>query len=224
MAWSVDDIYSCVKSITQKNQSGSISPTDLFYAWNVEQHTYFQDLVGRWQARAGGKQGANTGLIANDEILSELAQFISTASLTIASGSANKPSDYIKRLSLRINDTEVCIIRPDQIAAVKDDVIDPPSVANDSYFATEYATAFKFLPTTVTAATLDYLAACTDIVWGYTLDGDGRPVYASGSSVQPKWTTPIIIEITKRALVNLGVKFKDADFTNYGRNAQITGD
>ncbi len=71
---------------------------------------------------------------------------------------------------------------------------------------------------------MDYVATPTDIVWGFVNDEQGREIYDSSTSVQPKWKQSTIITITKRALVNFGVAFKDVDFTNFGRIAQQVGD
>ena len=98
MSWSVDYIYNLYKRLARKNQAGGISANDFFYYWNTEQNMYHQDIVGRWQARANGKQGANTGLIENETILSELAPFTIASDLTITSGNADKPSDFIFRV------------------------------------------------------------------------------------------------------------------------------
>lgn len=229
MSWSVDYIYNLYKRLAKKNQAGGISANDFFYYWNTEQNMYHQDIVGRWQARANGKQGANTGLIENETILSELAPFTIASDLTITSGNADKPSDFIFRVGLRINGYDAFKINHNQIATVNHSVIDPPSVTNNTFYFIEYEDYYYFLPHTlptvaITTAQLDYIAACNDVKWGFTYDSSGRQVYNSGTSVQPKWNTPTIITITKRALTNLGVAFKDNDFLNFGRTAQATGD
>lgn len=224
MSWSVDNIYQLYLKLAKKNQSGGISATELFYFWNTEQNMYHQDIVGRWQARANGKQGANTGLIQNETILTELAPFTIPATLTISGGNADKPSDFIFRLGCRINGYLVQFLNHDQVPSANHSVIDPPNVTDNAYYGLEYEDYYSFLPNTVTTATLDYVAACNDVKWGFTYDADDRQVYNPGTSVQPKWSTPTIITITKRALANLGVSFKDQDFLNFGRTAQATGD
>lgn len=223
MKWTVDDIYNLIKRLTRKNQAGGISASDLFFHWNAEESMYHQDVVGRWQNRNNGKSGNNTGLILNETILSDLAPFTISTTLTITTGNADKPEDFIYRLGLRIGDYRVDMINPGQIPAVKESVIDPPSVTNNKYYAIQYENYYSFLPNTVTSATLDYVAAPTGIKWGFTFDADDRQVYNAGTSIQPKWDNNTIVEITKRTLTNLGVSFKDADFTNYGRAAQATG-
>lgn len=225
MKLNVNDIFLLVQKLTRKNQSGSISSQDFFYMWNAEQNMYFNDLIGRWQARGNGKSGANTGLMLNETSITELSPFIIPVNLTISSGAADKPTDYEYFIALRVAQIYKCqLIRPDQIPAVSTSVIDPPSIPNNKYYAIEYEDYYSFLPNTMTAAQLDYIASPENINWGFTFDIDGRQVYNPGSSVQPKWSNSTIITITKRSLTNWGVSWHDKDFENFGRVAQQTGD
>lgn len=229
MSWSINDIYNLTLFLTRKNQSGSISAKDLFYEWNTEQNAYHSDLVGKWQARNNGKSGANTGLIMDETVLTKLAPFTIPGQITIASGKATKPSDFIYGLARRISvsgaEYLVNKINHGQIYYVNNDTIDPPSVADGKYYIVEYENYYSILPSSATGTlNLDYIAACEDVKWGYTYDSEGRQVYNPGTSVQPKWDTPTIIEITKRALTSLGVSFKDNDIQQFGKSNTITGD
>lgn len=221
--WDTGDIMKLVQKLTRKNQSANISAGDLFYNWNAEQMMYFQDVVGRWQAKSNGKSGVNTGLILNETSLGDLSAFTIPYSLEIADGKVDKPDDFEFRISLRVNGKKVWFIRPDQIASVNDSVIDPPSVADNMYYAVEYEDYYYFLPTTVTDAELDYIASPTDIVWAFDYDDEERQVYNEENSVNPKWQQSTIIEITKRVLNNFGISWKDADIANAGKSAQVTG-
>jgi len=300
MAYSTNDIFNFLKFLTRHNITGGITSGNFFYAWNGEQSAYHTDLLGRWQRMNNGKEGANTGLIENEVIMTQLAPFINPATLTITAGVAPKPTDFAYELALRINDEKVWHINHNQIYYVKQSVIDPPSIQNDSYYVVEYGNNFSFLPTTVTTAQLDYIKKPQDIVWAYTFDSDGRQVYnesgitgldvifggvgytsptiafsapaaggvqATGTltvvggvitavvmtnvgngykgltptftitgasttpanfgspivSVQPQWLDAQIKEITKRTLTSFGVSFKDADFENFGKSTQNTG-
>ena len=224
MAWNVDQIYSCLKYLIHKNQAGGISAPNFFYAWNLEQYAYHEDLVGKWEGRSSGKSGVNTGLIQDEVVMTKLLPFTIPITIPISAGMGTKPSDIIYTLALRINDVKVFQVDHDQIWAVKDDVIDPPSIADDSYYYTEYLDYYSFLPNTVTSFDLDYVASCTDISWGFILDGNGRQVYDPGTSVQPKWNQNTIVDITKRCLTSLGVHFKDQDFVEFGKSNTVTGD
>jgi hypothetical protein len=224
MAWNVDQIYSFAKFLIRKNQAGGLKRNDLFYSWNAEQKSYQSDLLGKWQSRSNGKTGLNTGLIEDETIMQKLAPFIKLYILNIASGTVTKPSDFAYRLAMRINNFDVFKINHNQIASVSNSVIDPPSVSTNTYYFVEYQLKYSYLPNTVSIALLDYVSVPVDIVWGFGYDTDGSEIYNSGTSTQPQWDDLSIIEITKRSLKNLGVSFKDADFSNFGNSNIVTGD
>ena len=229
MAISVDDIYKFLNDLILKNQAGGIGNEKFERFWNAEQNAYQDDLLGRFQARNNGKTGANTGLIENETIMQKLAPFTIPASLTITSGNATKPDDFIYRLGLRINGVDCLKINHSQIANVNSSVIDAPSITNNKYYFVEYEDFYYILPHTlptggITTADLDYIAEPLDIKWGFTFDADGRQIYNSGTSVQPKWADNDCREITKRVLKSIGVSFKDKDFENFGQTTITTGD
>lgn len=223
MAWNVDQIYGYLRFLVRKNQSGSISATEFFYAWNSEQNDLFQDLKGRFNARNNGKEGINTGLIENERIEIKLSPFIKTATIAVAAGLANRPTDFSYLLAFRVNDSDVFHINKNQIASVLDNVIDPPSISNNCHYYTPYQLQYRLYPSSVTSVDMDYLGSPVDVSWGFTLDGGGRQVYNSGTSVQPLWMQDEIIEITQRTLKKFGVSYKDGDFAQYGSSVINTG-
>lgn len=224
MRWNVNMILELLKDLMSANQSGKITAGKFFNMWNSEQAMFFQDIVGRWQARGNGKSGRNTGLMLNEISLSELAWFTINHDLSVSGGFADKPEDFEYFIDLRVGAIyKVQLIRPDQRPAVAQSVIDPPNVLANKVYAMEFEDYYEFLPNSITAAQLDYIASPTGIKWGFSFDSEGRQIYNPGSSIQPKWSNVTIIEITKRTLTNFGVSWKDADFTNAGRIAQTTG-
>ncbi len=224
MPWSVDNIYSYSRFLTNKNQAGGISSTDLFNAWNGEQAMLHQDVVGRWQKQSNTKTGIMSGLIEDEVTISMLAPFIVPATIAVAGGLGFKPLDYIYGVALRINGAKIFSVTHDTIYAVNDDVIDPPSIPDNRFYYTEYLTYFSFLPSAVTTFDLDYVAETNDIVWGFTLDGNNRQVYNPATSVQPKWNKNTVIEITRRTLKSFGLHFDSREFENFGQSNIQTGD
>jgi len=227
--WDVNKIYNNLKFLLRVNQSGGISATDFFNAWNIEQNAYHSDLLGKWQLRSNGKSGANTGLIMNETIMTDLAPFVIEGSVTIASGVATKPDDFIYGLARRIEVSSVeylvTKINHGQIWYVNNDVIDPPSVTNGTYYIVEYEDYYNILPTAATGdLLLDYVAHPTEVKWGFTYDTQNRKIYNAGLSVQPKWSIPTTILITKRTLSSFGVSYKDKDFEKFGSKNIVTGD
>lgn len=224
MAWSTDQIYQFLLKLIRKNQSGSVSATEFFFFWNAEQTAMHADLVGKWQIAASGRLGVGSqGFVENELITTRMAPFTKATTLPIAGGQATKPAGFSYTLALRINGKKVFKVNHDQIWAVNQDVIDPPSIPDDSYYYTEYEGYYSFLPNTVTSVDLDYIVSPTDVVWGFTIVG-GRQVYNSGTSVQPQWGQSSIIEITKRTLKQIGVSYKDGDFAQYGESVIKSGD
>jgi hypothetical protein len=229
MSLSVDYCYQFALKLIKKNQAGGLASKDFEYQWNDAQGSYQDDLLGRFQARSNGKTGINTGLIEDETILQKLAPFTKPVNLTIASGNADKPIDFVYRLALRVNGVDAYKINPGQIANVNASAIDTPSTTTDTYYFVEYEDYYYFLPRTlptvsITTAQLDYIKTPENVIWGYTFDANGRQVYNPGTSVQPSWDNNSCREITKRMLTNLGVAFKDNDFANFGKSVQMTGE
>jgi len=232
MALSVDYLYNYYLKLIRKNQSGSINGTEFAFYFNDQSDAYMSDLLGRFQNRNNGKTGNNTGLIENETILTKLTPFTRSATLTISSGKVAKPDGFVYRLVLTINGKLVQLINHDQVPAVNNSVIDPPSVTTNTYYVTEFTEDlnnepikyYSFLPNTVTSATLKYIKTPNRVVWGYTTLPSGKQVYNSGQSVQPEWDDISCMEIVNRMLKNTGVSLKDKDFQNAGATTIATGE
>ena len=224
MALSVDYLYQFCLKLIRKNQSGTLTATEFQFHWNDHQSAYFDDLAGRFQAQNPTKEGINTGLIQNKTILQKLSPFTKKTSLTIASGTSDKPEDFIFEFSIRINGYDVIHINQDQIASVNNSTIDPPSVTDNKYYVSEYEDYYSFLPTSVTSATLDYLFKPPNVVWAFNYDSSNRQIYNEGLSTQPLWDDHSCREITKRMLKNLGVSYKDNDFMMFGESVIQKGE
>lgn len=224
MALSVDYLYSWTLKLIRKNQSGGLASTEFCSHWNDAQGSYQDDLMGRFQAKNTGKEGANTGLIENETIMTKLTPFIKPVAIIIAAGQNTKPADFVYTLALRINGHKVFKVNQDAIWAMINDVIDPPSISDDSYYYAEYLNYYKFFPIAVTAGELDYISTPIDIFWAYTLDGNGRQVYNSALSINPQWDQNSSREITKRMLDTLGVSYSDEDLSSFGSKVQQIGE
>lgn len=227
MSYTVNQIYEYTDFLTNKYQSGSITPSDLFYAWNSEQKAYMSDLIGNWHNRNNTKTGMNTGMVEDRRIRTILSPFTITDGIDIINSEINKPDDFLYLLALRYGLSRDIIfeINQDQISNVVNSVIDTPSTATGTFYYYQAQNKFYVLPTGITGQVeIDYIAMPRDIVWGYTYDTDGRQMYDSNTSVQPLWDDTTIVEITKRTLASLGVRFNSQDFENFGKTTIATGD
>lgn len=225
MALTSDYVYKFMLLLARKNQSGSISAGDFGNFWNAAQNAFFADLMGRFNKSSNSKLRGQTGLIENETIMTKLAPLIRTTSLAPSAGVVTKPSDFVYALALRINGFKVFQVDHDQVWAINDDVIDPPSIAEDSYYYTEYQGGYSLLPATVTSnMDLDYICYPPLVSWIFTNDSSGRQVYDPINSVGPVWNNVDASEITQRALKLLGVSFKSEDMTRFGESTIETGD
>lgn len=219
----VDKVYSILRFIVRKNQLGSLSPDDFQYAFNTAQRNYYDFLVGRVEQYQYGRPAPRVGLSMTDNVVSRLMPFEKSATPTLTSGLVTKPSDFNKLLAMYTpGNYRVYRIEEDRFAERFQDSIDPIDEANAFYV--EQATNWRVYPTTLTNVTLKYLASPTDVVWAYTLDGSGRPVYTSTGSVQPLWYDNDIDEIVARAAKIIGVSLKEPTLTQFGQGVINTGE
>lgn len=203
--------------------AGGLASGEFCLHFNDSQSSYMDDLLGRFQAKNTGKEGANTGLIENETIMTKLTPFVKLLPIAIVAGQFTKPADFIYTLALRINNTKVFQANHDAIWAMMDDVIDPPSIPNNSYYYCEYQNFYKFFPSAVTAGELDYVGTPPDITWLFTLDVNGRQVY-NPASQSPLWDNNSCKEIVKRMLKTLGVSYSDEDLLGFGDSVQNKGE
>ena len=220
--WTVDQIYAFLRFLLRKNQAGAISSGNFFYAWNSESSAYFKDLLGRFQARANGKLGINTGLVENETIETQLSPFIKTVNLAVAAGFATRPTDFAYKTGMRFNDKPVFHVNKNRISSVLNSAIDAPSLTTQKYYHAPYGSTYKVYPSGISSIDLDYISHPIDVVWGFTTVSL-RQVYNAGTSVQPQWLQTEIVEITKRSLKSFGVSFHDNDFAQFGNSVINTG-
>lgn len=227
MAWNTDQILNCYLYLIRKNQADSVSPQDFFFNWNLESRAYYADLRGRFNRNNNSKTGIDTGLAENQVIITTLSPLMHNITIPVVSGQAAKPANFSYLMAMRDTNTQdrTYSFNKDQKFSIVGSVIDPPSVADSSFYYTEYGTYFEVLPANTVSVDLDYLSSPVDIVWGYTIDPTtNRFVYDTESSVQSEWSQTSIDEITKRSLKSTGVSFQNEDYAQYGESIITKGD
>lgn len=91
--------------------------------------------------------------------------------------------------------------------------IDP--IATNPIYLIE-SDGFRFFPNNLGQAMLSYVKTPPDIVWGYTPDANGLPVYNPATSTDPVWYDIDCYEIVARALKLFGVNLELPVVMNYG--------
>ena len=220
----VDQCYSILRFIVRKNQLGSLSPSDFQYAFNTAQRNYYDLLVGRIEQYRYDKPNPRIGLSMTDNVVSRLMPFQRSTSSSLIGGLFSKPSDFNKLLAMyTANNYRVYRVEENRFAERIQDSIDPVNEANAFYV--EESADFRVYPSTyVGVITIKYLFSPADVIWNYTTDGSGRPVYTSSGSVDPKWKDNDIDEILARAAKIIGVSLKEPILTQFGEQVIAKGE
>ncbi len=220
----VDQCYSILRFIVRKNQLGSLSPSDFQYAFNTAQRNYYDLLVGRIEQYRYDKPTPRIGLSMTDNVVSRLMPFQKSTSSSLIGGLFSKPNDFNKLLAMyTAGNYRVYRVEENTFAERIQDSIDPINEANAFYV--EEAADFRVYPSSyVGIITLKYLFSPTDVVWNYTTDGSGRPVYSLSGSTQPLWKDNDIDEILARAAKIVGVSLKEPILTQFGEQVIAKGE
>ena len=219
----VDDVYRIMRFIARKNQLESLSPTEFQDSFNTAQRNYYDFLVGRIEQYRYDKPIPRVGLAMTDNISSRLIPFQVNVQLSITSGQAVKPNGLNKLVSMSTpNDYRVYRVEQDRLQERIKDSIDP--INEENAFYTEYREGWNIYPSSLAYVNIVYLEVPENVVWGYTLDGSGRPVYNPSTSTNPAWLDNDIDEIIGRALRILGVSIKESALVNFGQQVITQGE
>lgn len=215
-----------------KNKSqGYFSPADFGIVINLAQKEYQAFLLGNLPQYTPGRPTANTELGQNLPVRQRLTPSIYQYHLGIdPTGFSPYPGDYIQADAMWsiyglnsvsiYNYNRIRFVQQHNLISHLKSVINP--VATNPIYLIEDR-GFRFFPTTQGQATLSYVRHVPDIVWGYTLDSNGRPVYSQVNSVNPIWDDAAMAEIIARALLLAGVNLQASVVMQYANDIKKTG-
>jgi len=221
---SIDDIYEIMKYAIRKNQNGNLNPSSFDLVINQAQISYMDYLLGEFQKYTPGRPFAAVEFGQNQDIRQRLSPFISApVTLTIdAGGIASYPTGYLNSdaMTYGIYRQRVKYIQQDRLFSHLNSYVDPIAL-NPVYLI--YKDGFQFYPINLGSAYLSYIKQPDTLVWGYTLDGNNRPVYNPGTSVQPQWQDLDVLEIIVRALALVGVNLQLNTVQQYSQMIKTGG-
>lgn len=217
----INQIYSIVKFISNKNQSGYIPPDDFNNAIKLAQNQYAEELVSAIQGWDSAKKQRIPMGNAQPNI-QKLAPFIVTDNPTVpGTGQYPKPADMMNMLAIRTasNTKRVWRVEHDRVAAHLSSTIDPPSA---SPIYTEHAAYYQFYPVDIGPVKVEYMRFPPEAKWAYTLVSD-RPVYDVANSVDPLWDDTEITEIISRVLFMFGISIQAPQLVQYYGSVKTEG-
>jgi hypothetical protein len=224
MAYTVDDVYQIVTYAVGKNlQQGYVSPADFNLIINQAQKSYVSYLLGSFQQYQPGRPTARVEFGQNSVVRQRLSPIIYQTNLGIdPTGFSPYPADYLQVDAMwslygyqRIRE-----VQQNFLYSTYNSVIDP--IANWPIYIIENV-GFRFFPVTLGSAKMSYVQQPPDMVWAYTLNVNGVPVYNPATSVQPVWDDATILEIIVRALRLVGVNLQYNDVSAYANQIQVQG-
>ena len=219
----VDEVFRLINFASNKNQNGSITAENFNLIMKTGQSSYVSFMLGSFQTYQPGRPISKVELGQNSIVRQRLSPVIVRATLTVnGSGMANYPADYIQSDAMWTSSGYKKIRWSDQDRwdSMYNSVIDPVAL-NPIYMLREGG--FEFAPASIGSALLSYVKVPPAIVWGFTLDGNGRRVYDPTTSVNPVWSDVAILEIVTRALSLVGINLQVGALIQYAAEIKNNG-
>lgn len=221
----VNQVYSIIKYITAKNlQQGYVSPADFNLVINQAQRSYVDYLKGEYQKYQPTRPLSVVEFSQNQMIRQSMAPLIYNAILTPNSttGIAAFPYsfEFTDAMFGTIGYYNIRFVQQDRLAATLNSRIDP--IPSNAVYLIRYE-GFQFFPATIGSAMISYVRKPPDIVWAYTEDGNGIPVYDIANSSQPVWGDTDMYQIIVRALAMVGVNLQMPMVVQYANDIKNSG-
>lgn len=219
----VNETYELMQYIIAKNQQGYLSPDEFILTINQAQRSYQSYLLGSLQTYIPGRPVAKVELGQNSVVRQRLSPSIYNYNLSVdGTGFSPYPGDYLQADAMWsiYGNNRIRYVQQDALYSFYNSVIDPVTT-NPIYLIEDVG--FRFYPVTTATAKLSYVRNAPDMVWGYTDDANGNPVYNPLSSTQPIWDDASMLEIIARALRMVGVNLQSAVVSQYAEEIKNQG-
>lgn len=196
---------------------------------NYAQLGFLDYLLGQFVSYQYGRPLSRVQFGMNEIVrqrITPLIDAVTTINID-ATGFAAYPTDYQQADALNLTSLDRVRFVPQhkKYSYIKSR-IDP--VATNPIFLIE-SQGFRFYPNTnfngVSLGTiqLSYVKTPPDIVWGNSPDGQGRPIYNQGTSINPVWYDTDMDELIVRALEMIGVNLQAPEISQYAQMIKNEG-
>lgn len=219
----VNTIYNLIQYICSKNiQQGFVSPKDFNTIINQAQTSYLNYLLGDFQKYQPNHPQSTVEIGVNGIVRQRLMPLIKESTLTInGSGTSPYPNSY-EQVDAMYTTTysKIRYVQQNYLPSYLNSTIDP--VATNPIYLMKQS-VLQFYPHSLGSAIISYVSTPPTIVWAYTLDGNGRPVYDPTNSVSPVWFDVDILDIVSRALQLVGVSLQSGQISNFANQIKAGG-
>lgn len=227
MAYTVDTVYRIwLYAIDKNKQQGYGSPQDFNDTINIAQKSYSSYLLGNFQTYIPGRPISKVELGQNSVVRTRLAPTIYGYNLQIdANGFSPYPGDYLQTDAMWsiYGYKRVRLAEQHKFSSIYNSKIDP--IATNPIYQMQDI-GFQFFPTNplgFNQARMSYVRNPPDMIWGYTDDANGLPVYSAARSTQPIWDDASLLEIIVRALALVGMNLQLGVVSQYAEQIKQGG-
>ena len=219
----VNQLYILAQDILNKNQNGYLPPDTFNLLINQGQISFLDYLLGEFQQYQYQKAQPRVQFSQNQTVRQRLSPLIYGYLLHVdGTGFSPYPGDYQQDDAMwtYYGFQKIKYVEQNQLRSYYNSRIDPYQT-NPFYLIEDIG--FRFYPQSIGFAQLNYVRTPPQIVWGYTLDGNGRPVYNPATSVQPIWYETDLLEILARLLRMVGVSLQINEVSQYAEEIKNKG-
>lgn len=226
----VNFFYQIVQNIVNKNQNGYIPPAQFNLFANQAQTSFLDYLLGDFQSYQYGRPLSKVQWGMNEITRQRLTPLIGPV-VTLTpdnTGFVAYPSDFQQVDAMyQTNKDRIRYVPQHKLYSYLQSQIDP--IATNPIFTIESG-GFRFYPNTTDtqvaspAALLSYVKTPPTIVWAYTTDSNGRPVYSPGTSVDPVFYDTDNMELISRVLQFVGINLQAQEIEQYATMIKNQGD
>jgi hypothetical protein len=207
-----------------KAQQGTLTPAQYNLSINTGQNMWLDYLRGEYQKYQPGRPVSVVEFSQNEMIRTSLSPLIYGALLTPnpITGIAPYPSDFEFTDAMwgQYGFYKIKFVQQGRLASNYNSVIDP--IQSNPIYLIKHE-GFQFYPETIGTTSLSYVRTPPGIVWAYTEDANGRPIYDPLNSVSPVWANTDMMQVIVRALQFIGLNLDLPLVLQYANEIKNTG-
>jgi len=219
----IDEFYSIVKVILNKNQQGYLSPEKFNLLANAAQDEWVAYLSGEFQQYQNGRSQPRISYSQNSTIRNRLTPVIYGYTLNIDStGFAPYMGDYLQvdTMWTIYGSNRVRQVDQPRLYSFINSRIDP--IATNPIYLLEDR-GFRFYPNSLVQAKVEYVRNPPRVEWAYNLDSDARPIYDAVNSIDFVFYDTDLFEIMARLLRVMGVSLQANEVSQYASEIKMQG-
>lgn len=220
----IDEAHKIIDFAISKNQNGSVTASEKDRVINLGQKSYMSYLLGSFQTYQPGRPISKVELGQNMTVRQRLTPVITETTLTVdgTTGVSSYPGDYLQTDAMYTSTgfNRITAVQQDSLPSYINSVIDP--IADNPIYLLK-GNGFQFYPVSIGTARLSYVKNPPAVVWGNTLDGNGRKIYNPATSVQPVFDDLAMLEVIVRSLSLVGCNLQFQQVQQYAENIKTQG-